>query len=141
VTVRFDPRGPKRVLFVCDRNACRSQLAAAIFNRMTQPGVVRAMSAGTRPAKTVHPQLRAALREVGIDLPHPVPQLVSPSGVADIDVLITLACADSCPSPQDLPRDDWFLSDPDDASLEQLRPIRDEIAARVERLVAAQPWD
>jgi arsenate reductase len=132
---------PKRVLFVCDQNACRSQMAAAFFNGMTNPLVVRALSAGTRPARHVHPQLRAAMREVGIELPHAVPSLASPNRVAGTDLLITMACGDSCPSPQELPRDEWMLSDPAGPSLEQLRPIRDEIARRVRNLVAAQPWD
>jgi arsenate reductase (thioredoxin) len=137
--VAVDPRGPKKVLFVCEENASRSQMAAAIFNRMTNPGVVRALSAGTRPAKAVHPHLKAALHEVGIELPHAVPQLVSPSRVAGSDVLITLGCGDSCPT-SDLPHDEWQLPETPDSSIEQLRPVRDEIVVRVKNLVAARPW-
>jgi arsenate reductase (thioredoxin) len=131
---------PKTVLFVCDLNACRSQMAAAVFNRLANSEIVRAVSAGTRPARRVHPLLRAAMLEIGIDPGAPRPRLVSPNAVAGVQVLITLDCADSCPSPQALPRDDWSLTDPADASIEPLRAVRDEIVSRVRNLVAARPW-
>jgi arsenate reductase len=134
-------RTPKTVLFVCDQNACRSQMAAAVFNGMANLQEVRALSAGTCPARRVHPQLRAAMLEIGIDLRPPPPRLVSPNSLENVQVLITLDCGDSCPSPRALPRDEWVLADPPGSSIEPLRRVRDEIVSRVRNLVAAQPWE
>jgi arsenate reductase len=133
-------RAPKTVLFVCDRNACRSQVAAAVFNRFADARVVHAVSAGTRPARRVHPQLLEAMREIGIELRHPTPQLASPDSMARVEIINTLGCGDSCPSPRSVPHDDWMLTDPEESSLEALRSLRDEIVAHVRKLVAAQPW-
>jgi arsenate reductase (thioredoxin) len=140
MVVGGDASGTKTVLFVCEQNACRSQMAAAIFNRLVNPAVVRAISAGTRPAKRVHPQLRTALLEIGIDLHPRSPRLISPNWVANTQLLITLACGDSCPSPYFLPRDEWMLPDPAGSSIDDLRSVRDEIASKVRSLVAAEPW-
>jgi arsenate reductase len=136
-----DRSAPKTVLFVCPENSCRSQIAAGIFNRLAQSNAVRAVSAGIRPAKRLHPQLRPAMLEIGIDLRNAAPRLVSPDGVAGIHLLITMGCGDSCPSPNSVPRDEWMLPDPVGSSLEQLRALRDQIATRVRDLVAAHPWE
>jgi arsenate reductase len=136
-----DQLSPKTVLFVSDRNACRSQIAAALFNRLSNPRVVRALSGGIRPARQVHPQLKPAMQEIGIDLRDPIPRLLSPDRVANSHVLITFACGESCPGPESLPHDDWLLADSPGSSVEEVRDIRDEIASRVRRLVAAHPWE
>ena len=56
-----------RVLFVCRRNAGRSQMAAAFTAHHAQGRVIVA-SAGTAPAETVDPTVALAMREVGIDV-------------------------------------------------------------------------
>ena len=58
----------KTVIFACVQNAGRSQMAAAFFERFANPAFARAISAGTRPAARVHPEVVEAMREVGIDL-------------------------------------------------------------------------
>ena len=132
---------PKTVLFVCQENACRSQIAAAIFNRMANPEIVRAVCAGLRPARFVHPKLKSAMREIGIDLRDPVPRLVSPDRVGSAHLLITMGCADACPAPATIPRDDWFLPDSAGPSIDDLRKIRVQIESRVRSLIAAHPWE
>jgi arsenate reductase (thioredoxin) len=141
VTRKENGSSPKTVLFVGHSDSCRSQIAAAIFNRLANSKMVRAVSAGIRPARHVHPQLRLAMLEIGIDLRDAVPRLVSPDGVANSHVLITMGCGDSCPTPYALPRDEWPLPDAPGPSLEHVRGVRDEIASRVKCLVAAHPWE
>ncbi|MGH7858295.1 MAG: low molecular weight phosphatase family protein, partial [Candidatus Binatia bacterium] len=58
----------KTVVFACLHNAGRSQMAATLFNARANPAKARALSAGTRPADRVHPEVVAAMRELGIDL-------------------------------------------------------------------------
>jgi len=125
----------KTVLFACVHNAGRSQMAAAFFSRLADPACARAISAGTRPAEHVHPEVVEAMREVGIDLSQARPQKLTPELAADGDLLITMGCGDECPYVPGLRRDDWPLDDPKDQPLARVREIRDEIRARVKRLI------
>ena len=134
-------RLPKTVLFVSDRNSCRSQIAAAIFNRIANPSVARAASAGIRPAKRVHPSLEPALREIGIVVRAPAPQLASPDQVAKAHVLITLGCGDSCPTSAAMRRDDWSLPEVSGPAIDDVRDVRHRIESLVRSLIAAKPWE
>ena len=96
------------------------------------------MSAGTRPGTHVHPEVVAAMLEVGIDLSTAKPQLLTPEMARDADLLVTMGCGDECPVVPGLRRDDWPLADPKGLPLERVRQIRDEIRARVAALVAAE---
>jgi protein-tyrosine-phosphatase len=116
-------------------------MAAAIFNQLVNPRIVRAISAGTRPAKRIHPQVVTVMREMGINLVPATPRLFSPSLTDGVQLLITMGCGDACPSQPSLPRDEWALPDPAGQPIDRVRQIRDEIARRVRNLVAAQPWD
>ena len=53
----------KTVIFACVHNAGRSQIAAAYFNEMANGAIARALSAGTRPAERVHPEVVEAMQE------------------------------------------------------------------------------
>ncbi len=128
-------RPVRRVLFVCVQNAGRSQMAAALFNRYTTAGA-RAESAGTRPATRVHPEVVAAMREVGIDLEANTPQRMTPELAAGVDRVVTMGCGDECPVVR-APVEDWGLPDPAGEPIETVRAIRDEIDARVRALLAS----
>jgi arsenate reductase len=128
------------VVFACVHNAGRSQMAASFFNALADPGRVRAISAGTRPADRVHPEVVAVMREVGMDLSAARPQRLTDELAAAGRLLITMGCGDACPVVPGLRRDDWPIADPKGLPLERVRAIRDEIRARVERLVAAEGW-
>jgi len=72
-----------RILFACVHNAGRSQMAAALFNRHADPARAHALSAGTRPAARVHPEVEDALREVGIEIGGHTPRLLTPELAAN----------------------------------------------------------
>ena len=130
----------KTVIFACIHNAGRSQMAAAFFNEAADPLKARALSAGTQPGAHVHPEVVAAMREVGIDLGAATPRLLTPDLAPRIGWLVTMGCGESCPVVPGLRRDDWGIPDPKGESPGRVREIRDEIRRRVEALSAAQGW-
>lgn len=130
----------KTVVFACVHNAGRSQMAAALFNRLADPAKARAISAGTRPGTRVHPEVVAAMAEIGIDLSGAVPKLLTSELAGAASFLVTMGCGDECPVVPGAVRDDWPLPDPKGRPLDQVRAIRDEIQRRVEALVAREGW-
>ncbi len=130
----------KTVIFACVHNAGRSQLAVAFFNEMTNPALARAVSAGTRPAARVHPEVVEAMREVGIEVGAAKPQLLTPQLAQGAQLLITMGCGDECPVVPGLRREDWPLEDPKGQSPAKVREIRDEIRGRVWQLIAREGW-
>jgi arsenate reductase len=122
---------PTLVIFACVHNAGRSQMAAALFNRLADPAKAQSISAGTQPGTAVHPEVVAVMREVGIDLSGAVPRLLTPELAAGAAWLITMGCGDQCPVVPGAKRDDWPLEDPKGQPLERVRAIRDAIAERV----------
>jgi len=128
------------VVFLCVHNAGRSQMAAAWFNALVDPARARALSAGTEPAAHVHPEVVAAMLEVGIDLSASRPQRLTPEVASGASLLVTLGCGEACPVVPGVRRDDWPIEDPKGQPLERVRHIRDRIRARVERLLADERW-
>ena len=128
------------VIFACVHNAGRSQMAAAFFNALADPSKARATSAGTAPAAHVHPEVLAAMAEVGLDLRTATPQLLTPEVAAAADLLVTMGCGESCPLVPGLRRLDWPLPDPSGQSAAVVQRIRDDVQARVEELVASRGW-
>jgi arsenate reductase len=122
------------VLFVCIGNAGRSQMSEALFTRAAE-GRHEARSAGTQPAASVHPVVVQAMVELGIDLSARVPHRLERSDAEWADVVVTMGCGDACPVILGKRYIDWNLEDPKDKGIERVREIRDEIAARVERLL------
>ncbi len=123
------------VLFVCVHNAGRSQMAAGLMARHAGDRVdVR--SAGSAPADTINPAVVEVMREVGVDLAEAVPVLLSTDAVEAADVVITMGCGDACPVFPGKRYLDWELPDPSGRSAEEIRPIRDDIDARVRGLLA-----
>jgi arsenate reductase len=128
------------VIFACVHNAGRSQMAAAFFNQLADPNRAHALSAGTQPAEHVHPEVVAVMREVGIDLSGARPTRLTDELGAGAQLLVTMGCGESCPVVPGLRRQDWNLADPKGQPIELVRAIRDEIRARIERLIAAEGW-
>ncbi len=124
-----------KVLFVCVHNSGRSQIAKAFFNALVKNKGI-ADSAGTKPAKQVNPVVVQVMREVGIDISREIPKLLTLELVEQFDRMITMGCGveETCPAGF-LPTEDWGLDDPADKPIEEVRRIRDEIKARVEKLV------
>jgi protein-tyrosine-phosphatase len=113
-------------------------MAAAFFNQLADPGMARAVSAGTQPGSQVHPEVVAVMEEVGIDLRHASPTRLTEDLARQAQLLVTMGCGDECPYVPGLRRDDWPLADPKGQPLERVRAIRDEVRERVRELVAAE---
>jgi arsenate reductase len=124
-----------RVLFACLHNAGRSQMSEALFARAAE-GRHEAESAGTAPAERVHPEVIEAMAEVGHDVSGRVPRRLTPELAERAEVVVTMGCGDECPYIPGRRYLDWDLPDPVGRPLEEVRRIRDDIAARVEALVA-----
>jgi arsenate reductase len=122
------------VLFVCVHNAGRSQMAAALLERLGGDSV-RVRSAGTEPIDRIHPTVVEAMGEVGIELAARRPRRLDDEAVREADVVITMGCGDACPVYPGKRYEDWDLPDPSDRPLDEVRAIRDEIEARVRRLL------
>ncbi len=122
------------VLFVCVHNAGRSQMAAALLERHAE-GRVTVRSAGSEPADAINPAVLEAMREVGIDLTAEVPKRLTDDAVRDADVVVTMGCGDACPIYPGKRYEDWELEDPAGKTVEQVRPIRDQIDRRVRELL------
>jgi protein-tyrosine-phosphatase len=123
------------VLFVCVHNAGRSQMAAGYMTALSQ-GAVEVLSAGSEPKDQINPVAVAAMAEDGIDIAANVPKILTTEAVKDSDVVITMGCGDTCPIFPGKRYEDWELDDPAGQSIEAVRPIRDEIKARIEALLA-----
>jgi arsenate reductase len=123
------------VLFVCVHNAGRSQMAAALLAHHAR-GAVDVRSAGSDPADRINPAVREVLAEIGIDLSAEQPKRLTTEAVQASDVVITMGCGDACPVFPGKRYLDWELTDPAGRSVEEIRPIRDEIDARVQALLA-----
>ena len=123
------------VLFMCTHNAGRSQMAAALLAREAG-GAVRVTSAGSEPASTVNPAVAAAMAEVGVDISREIPKPLAAGQAAAADIVITMGCGDACPVFPGKRYLVWELPDPAGLTVDQVRPIRDEIAARVQTLLA-----
>jgi protein-tyrosine-phosphatase len=123
------------VLFLCVHNAGRSQMAAG-WLRSLAGDRVDVFSGGSEPAEDVNQGAVAAMAEVGIDISAELPQLWADEIVRAADVVVTMGCGDACPLYPGKRYLDWELEDPSGKSLEEIRPIRDEIGRRVRRLVA-----
>jgi arsenate reductase (thioredoxin) len=124
-----------RVLFVCLHNAGRSQMSQALFERAAR-GRHTAASAGTTPAERVHPEVVNVMRELGIDLAVRRPRRLTSTLAESADVVVTMGCGDACPYIPGKRYLDWELPDPKDRPLDDVRATRDEIARRVDQLVA-----
>ncbi len=124
------------VLFVCVHNAGRSQMAAGFLTHLSHGGV-EVRSAGTLPGNQVNPAAVAAMAEIGIDISHQTPKVLTTDAVEASDVVITMGCGDACPIFPGKRYLDWNLEDPAGRDVAAVRPIRDEIRRRVEDLLTA----
>lgn len=130
----------ERVIFACRHNAGRSQMAAAFFARLADPGRAEAVSAGTTPAERVHPEVAEVMREAGVDLSAARPQRLTAELAAGARLLVTMGCGEECPFVPGVEVEDWPLPDPKGQPLARVREIRDQVRDRVAALVAARGW-
>jgi arsenate reductase (thioredoxin) len=128
------------VLFACIHNAGRSQMAAAWFNALADSRKARAVSAGTEPGTRVHPEVVDAMREVGIEVANNSPQKLTDELASEATILITMGCGEACPAVPGLRRLDWPLEDPKGKPIARVREIRDDVRARVLKLLQEERW-
>lgn len=134
--------GFPQVLFVCVQNAGRSQLAAALVNKLAAGRVV-ARSAGSMPAADVHPHVRSLLADIGGErnAAQEYPKPLTDDAVRAADVVVTMGCGDVCPIIPGVRYEDWAVGDPALATPEGVAAIRDDIETRVRRLLTTLTTD
>jgi arsenate reductase len=123
------------VLFVCVHNAGRSQMAAGLLEQKAGDRV-RVISAGSEPADRLNTAVVEAMTEIGIDISAERPKKLEDGMVRESDVVITMGCGDACPIYPGKRYEDWELEDPSGKDLETVRGIRNEIAGRIDALIA-----
>jgi arsenate reductase (thioredoxin) len=123
------------VLFVCVHNAGRSQMAAALLERHAK-GRLHVRSAGSTPAEEINPAVLEAMNEIGVDMSKEYPKPLTDEFVRASDVVITMGCGDACAIYPGKRYEDWELDDPAGKTLEEVRPIRDDLDGRIQALLA-----
>jgi protein-tyrosine-phosphatase len=122
------------VLFLCVHNAGRSQMAAG-FMRQLAGDQVDVFSGGSEPAAALNAAVVEAMAEKGVDISREVPQPWADEVVRAADVIVTMGCGDACPVYPGKRYVDWELDDPAGRSVDEVRPIRDEVERRVRALL------
>jgi arsenate reductase len=113
-------------------------MAAAFYNQLADRSKAEAISAGTEPGLRIHPEVLAAIQEIGIDLSNAKPQKLTQELADKASLLVTMGCGDKCPYVPGLHRDDWPLRDPKGLPMEEVRSIRDDIRVRVVGLLKTE---
>lgn len=122
------------VLFVCEQNAGRSQMAA-VFSQALSGGAVHVRSAGSAPARELSSTVVEAMAEIGLNLDEAFPKPLTDDVVQAADVVITMGCGDACPVYPGKRYQDWELIDPAGQPIEVVREIRDQIRTKVEDML------
>src|ERR687893_2426298 len=130
------PGAVPTVLFLCVHNAGRSQMALGWFNHLAA-GRATAWSGGSEPGKEINQSAVMAMAEVGIDIAKEFPKPWTDEIVRAADVVVTMGCGDACPIFPGKRYEDWLLDDPFGKTVEEVRPVRDEIGRRVRELLAS----
>lgn len=129
-----------KIIFACVHSAGRSQMAAAFFNQLKNTNMFLALSAGTEPANSVHPEVFQVMMEIGVDLSQAKPNLLTTELAQDAKLLVTMGCGEKCPYVPGLKIVDWSLQDPKGQGLEKVRLIRDEVKLLVSELIKQNGW-
>ncbi len=124
------------VLFVCVRNAGRSQMAAA-FTRHYAGADLHIRTGGSDPGETIHPEVVHTMKEAGLSLDEEFPKPLTDEVAAAADVVITMGCGDRCPYVPGKRYEDWPIDDPDGQPTDRVAAIRDDIDRRVRDLVTS----
>lgn len=126
------------VLFVCEHNAGRSQMAAALAHHLGA-GRLEVRSAGSHPRDQIYPLVIEAMNEIGLDVTKEFPKPLTDIVVRAADVVITMGCGEACPVFPGKRYEDWDVANPADEPIDVVRGIRDEIRGHVEQLLQTLP--
>lgn len=97
---------------------------------------IEVLSAGSQPADEINRVAVAVMAEVGIDITANQPKVLTDDAVRSSDVVVTMGCGDACPYFPGKRYEDWKLDDPAGLGIDAVRSIREEVKARIERLIA-----
>ena len=122
------------LLFVCEHNSGRSQMAAALADQLSS-GQVRVRSAGSDPTERINPVVVEAMSEIGVDVRMEFPKPLTDEVVRAADVVITLGCGDACPVYPGKHYEDWTVDDPAGQPLDVVRRIRYDVQNHVTDLL------
>ena len=122
------------VLFVCEHNAGRSQMAACFAHHLSN-GWVAVRSAGSHPHEGIDAAVVQAMAEVGLDVGDEFPKPLTDAVVRAADVVVTLGCGDACAVYPGKRYQDWPVDDPAGQGIEVVRRIRYDIYHRVWELI------
>jgi arsenate reductase len=128
------------VLFACVHNAGRSQLASSWFNYFADPTKARAISAGTKPATSVHPEVARVLAEEGVEVHLESPRLLTDALVRRASLVVTMGCGESCPVIVGQEREDWPVPDPKGLPHAEVKAISATIRAKILDLLERRGW-
>jgi len=134
-----DPCARKEVLYVCERNAGRSQLASAITSWIVGDKLF-VRSVGLNPVGGINPTVLEVLAERGIPTGHLYQKEIVARTVHRADVVVLLG-VDQRP---DIPGDRyvaWDIADPEGASIEEARTIADDVERHVRALLDEMGFD
>ncbi|MET3468975.1 MULTISPECIES: arsenate-mycothiol transferase ArsC [Microbacterium] len=119
------------VLFICQHNAGRSQLGAALLEHLAG-GRFTAASAGLAPAETVNPAIAATVAELGMDITGRVPRAVTPADLEAADVVVLMKPGLALPS---APRGEvleWSFPNPESWDADAVRPLREAVSNKIQ---------
>ncbi|HET7051327.1 MAG TPA: arsenate reductase ArsC [Solirubrobacteraceae bacterium] len=122
------------VLFVCEHNAGRSQMAARLTAHLSN-GWIAVRSAGSHPEERIDPVVVEAMVEIGLDVSDEFPKPLTDAVIRAADVVVTLGCGDACPVYTGKRYQDWPVDDPAGMRLEVVRRIRYELYHHVWELI------
>ena len=122
------------VLFVCEHNAGRSQMAACLADHLSN-GWIAVRSAGSHPDEQIDPVVVEAMVEIGLDVSDEFPKPLTDAVIRAADVVVTLGCGDACPVYPGKRYQDWPVADPAGQPLEVVRRIRYELYHHVWELI------
>jgi len=122
------------VLFLCVHNSGRSVAGRVLLDHYAA-GRVEVLSGGSEPGDRLNPSVVAVLAERGLDASHEYPKPVSDEAARAADVIVTMGCGDACPIYPGTRVVDWALTDPAGLPVDEVRPIVDDIDARVQALL------
>jgi protein-tyrosine-phosphatase len=122
------------VLFLCTHNAGRSVAARVLLDHYAR-GRITVRSAGTDPGSDVNPAVVTVLAERGLDATKEYPKPLTTDLAESADVVVTMGCGDTCPFYPGKRYLNWELQDPAGLSVDEVRPIVDDVAVRVQALL------
>ncbi|WP_297083760.1 arsenate reductase ArsC [uncultured Demequina sp.] len=122
------------VLFLCVKNAGKSQMALGFMKHLAGDRAI-GWSGGSEPGNQLNRHAVDAMHELGIDISDEFPKPWTEETLKAADVVVTMGCGDACPVYPGKRYLDWEIEGEPGTSIENVRPVRDEIERRVAALL------